>query len=89
MQEVILRDGVFLSERHTVQQMRRGAIWRPGVSERKTGSERESMVGVVARARERAKEILQTHQVAPLADDVSRQLDEIMHRARRELVNGG
>jgi trimethylamine--corrinoid protein Co-methyltransferase len=86
MREVIPRDGVFLGERHTVQQMRKGAIWVPGVSERPASSVDDERTGVVARARARAKEILQSHQVEPLPDDVSRQLDEIMERARRELV---
>ena len=86
MKEVILRDGVFLGERHTVQQMRKGAIWTPVVSERKTDSAGTGAVGVVARARERAKEILRTHQVEPLPDDVSEELDAIMARARRELI---
>ena len=86
MREVIPRDGVFLGERHTVKQMRKGAIWIPGISERTGESVGETGTGVVARARARAKEILQTHEVEPLSDDASRQLDEIMERARRELV---
>jgi trimethylamine--corrinoid protein Co-methyltransferase len=86
MRDVILRDGVFLAERHTVQQMRQGALWTPVVSERQSSSSDDPGAGVLARARARAKEILRTHQVEPLADDVSRQLDEIMARARRELV---
>jgi len=86
MKEVIPRDGVFLGERHTVQQMRKGAIWIPAVSERTGSSVDDTETGVVARARARAKEILQTHEVEPLSDDVSRQLDEIMERARSELV---
>jgi len=40
----------------------------------------------VERARTRVREILRTHQVPPLPDDVIRHLDEIMDRARRELV---
>jgi len=86
MREVIPRDGVFLGERHTVQQMRKGALWMPGVSDRMGTSGDDTRTGVVARARARAKEILRTHEVEPLSDDVSRQLDEIMERARRELV---
>lgn len=86
MRQVIPRDGVFLGERHTVQQMRKGALWVPGVSERTGSSGDDERTGVVARARVRAKEILQTHEVEPLSDDASRQLDEIMERARRELV---
>lgn len=84
---VVLRDGVFLGERHTVQHMRSGAIWTPVVSERKSGLDDETRVGVVARARARAKEILRTHRVEPLPDDVTRHLDEIMVRARHERVS--
>ncbi len=84
MREAIERDGVFLGERHTARQMRRGALWVPGISEAPgSGEER---LGVVTRARVRAQEILRTHQVEPLPDDVQRHLDEIMERARRELV---
>ncbi len=86
MREVIPSDGVFLGERHTVQQMRKGAVWIPGVSERVGSSLEDTGVGVVARARARAKEILQTHEVEPLPDEVLRQLNEIMEQARRELV---
>jgi trimethylamine--corrinoid protein Co-methyltransferase len=85
MQQVIPGDGVFLSELHTVEQMRQGALWLPGISEREGGSAGGGE-GVVARARARAKEILETHQVEPLPEDVSRHLDEIMARARQELV---
>lgn len=85
MRDVILGDGVFLGQRHTVRHARRGALWVPGVSERGVGEER---VGVVARARARARVILQSHHVEPWPEDVSRHLDEIMDRARRELVPG-
>lgn len=86
MREVIPRDGVFLAEMHTVQHTRKGAVWIPTVSERKRPSGDSQGMGVVDRARIRAREILQTHQVEPLPDDVSRHLDEIMERARRELI---
>lgn len=86
MQEVIPRDGIFLGEMHTVRQMRKGATWIPTVSSRNGSSSGDSEVGVVARARARAKEILHSHQVEPVPDDVGWQLDEIMERARRELV---
>ena len=78
MQEVIPRDGVFLAELHTVKQVRQGALWLPVLSAR--GGD------VITRARAKVQEVLQTHQVEPLPDDVSRHLDEIMARARRELV---
>lgn len=88
MNEVIPKDGVFLAELHTVRHMRGGALWLPGISERKSSPADEPGAGVLARARARAKEILRTHQVEPLPDDVSQHLDKIMAQARRELVKG-
>jgi trimethylamine--corrinoid protein Co-methyltransferase len=83
MREVIPGDGVFLGEMHTVQHMRQGALWIPRLSLRG-----ESGEGVVSRARARAREILASHQVEPLPEAASRHLDDIMARARRELVKG-
>jgi len=87
MKTVIPRDGVFLGEVHTVKQMRKGAIWTPRVSSRADATDDEAP-GVVERARERARDLLRTHHVEPLPDDISRHLDDIMARARRELVKG-
>lgn len=88
MKDVILGGDVFLGQLHTVQQMRKGAIWVPSVSEREIGTSEDPEFGLIARATRRAKEIMATHKVEPLPDDVSRQLDEIMEDARRELVAG-
>ena len=84
MKEVIPRDGVFLGEMHTVRQMRQGALWIPKLGTR--GESGGDVEGVVERARSRAREILRTHEVEPLPDDVDRHLDEIVARARRELA---
>jgi trimethylamine--corrinoid protein Co-methyltransferase len=86
MAEVIPRDGVFLAEMHTVKQMRKGALWIPGISVRAESGDAAGLEGVVVRARARAKEILSSHQVDPLPADASRHLDEILARARRELA---
>jgi trimethylamine--corrinoid protein Co-methyltransferase len=86
MAEVIPRDGVFLAEMHTVKQMRKGALWVPGISVRAESEGPQALEGLVARARARAKEILQGHEVEPLPGDASRYLDEIVARARRELA---
>jgi trimethylamine--corrinoid protein Co-methyltransferase len=83
MQEVIPRDGVFLGEMHTVRQMRRGALWMPKISARGEGAP-----DVITAARARAGEILNSHEVEPLPDDVNRHLDEILDRAHRELAGG-
>jgi trimethylamine---corrinoid protein Co-methyltransferase len=86
MKQVILRDGMFLGEEHTVDFMRRGELWMPGISERGADDE-GSNAGVNARSRARALELLDTHEVEPVSDDVDRELKEIMERARRELTD--
>ncbi len=86
MQEVIPRDGVFLAEMHTVTHMRQGALWIPELGTGREGAAEDAGNDVVARARARARDILRSHQVEPLPDDVGRHLDEIVTRARRELV---
>jgi trimethylamine--corrinoid protein Co-methyltransferase len=86
MQEVIPRDGIFLAEMHTVRHMRQGALWIPELGAGGEGAAEEAGSSVVDKARARAKEILRTHQVEPLPDEVNRHLDEIMTRARRDLV---
>ncbi len=86
MREAITSNSVFLAQEHTVQHLRDGTLWQPGVSDRSAGTEDDPALGVVARARERARELVQTHAVEPLPDDVSRHLAEIMEAARRELV---
>ena len=83
METVIPRDGVFLGEMHTVQEMRRGALWIPGLSGRGAAQDGDT---VVDRARARAREILGRHEVEPLPDDVNRHLDEILARARGALL---
>jgi trimethylamine--corrinoid protein Co-methyltransferase len=86
MREVIPRDGVFLADMHTVTHMRQGALWIPKLGVGREGAADKAGSDVVTRARARAKEILRSHQVEPLPEDVSRHLDEIVTRARRELV---
>ena len=83
MADVIPGDGVYLGERHTVRNMRRGALWIPGISVR---AATEPGDDVVSRARARAKELLASHKIEPLPEDVERHLQEIVDRARRELV---
>lgn len=86
MKDVILNGDVFLGQIHTVQQMRQGAIWVPGISEREIGTSEDPEFGVIARTRRRVKEIMATHHVEPLPDDVLREIDDILARAKRDLV---
>ncbi len=86
MQAAIPASSAFLAEVHTVAHLRDGTLWEPGVSERAAGTEDDPALGVVARARARARELLDTHTPEPLPDDTRRHLAEIMEAARRELV---
>jgi trimethylamine--corrinoid protein Co-methyltransferase len=85
MRDVVLGDGVFLAEGHTVRHMRQGALWMSDIGAQPAAAQ-PAGEDVVARARARASHILRTHQVPALPEDVSRHLDQIMDRARRELV---
>jgi trimethylamine--corrinoid protein Co-methyltransferase len=85
MAEVIPRDGVFLGEMHTVRHMRQGALWIPQLSARGPAAA-QAGDDVVARARARARDILHSHRVEPLPEDMGRHLEEILARARRDLV---
>jgi trimethylamine--corrinoid protein Co-methyltransferase len=85
MRETILGESMFLGQEHTVQHLRDGTLWQPGVSDRALGTEDDPARGVVVRACEKAREVVRDHVVEPLPDDVSRQLAEIMAEAEREL----
>ena len=85
MRDVVLGDGVFLAEEHTVRHMRQGALWMSDIGAQPAAAEPASD-DVVVRARARAAHILRTHEISPLPEDVSSHLDEVMDRARRDLV---
>jgi trimethylamine--corrinoid protein Co-methyltransferase len=85
MSRVISTDAIFLSEEHTVRHMRDGAIWTGSLPP--AGSLAGDNLGdIVTRARARTEEILSTHQVDPLPEDVTRHLDDIRERAHRALL---
>jgi trimethylamine--corrinoid protein Co-methyltransferase len=74
--------GHFLGRRST-RERRRGGVWQPQVFRRETF---EAYAGrtVVGDALARARDLLATHQVMPLADDVERCLAQVIagHRSR-------
>jgi trimethylamine--corrinoid protein Co-methyltransferase len=86
MRSAIPSGCAFLAEPHTVAHLRDGTLWDPGVSDRSAGTDEDTVLGVVTRARERALDLLQTHTIEPLADDVRRELAEIMRAAQDELA---
>jgi trimethylamine--corrinoid protein Co-methyltransferase len=85
MSRVISTDAMFLSEAHTVRHVRDGAIWT-GSLDPSSFRALDSADDIVTRARARTEEILNTHQVEPLPDDVIQHLEEIKGRARRGLL---
>lgn len=84
MKEVIPRDGIFLGEKHTVEQMRAGALWIP--AQWMAGETPAAAPDLVARARARARTLSQQHEVEPLPESVLAELDEIMAEARHQLL---
>jgi trimethylamine---corrinoid protein Co-methyltransferase len=64
--------GHFLSSRSTRERNRAGELWEPGVFRRGAAPPGERSAGLVAEAAERARELLHTHQVLPLDDEVQR-----------------
>ncbi|ATW26133.1 trimethylamine methyltransferase family protein [Candidatus Formimonas warabiya] len=85
--EVIENQGNFLEHKHTRKQLRAGELWVPGISQRQTfeqwavkGEKLEDI------ARQRAKELLATHQVLPLDDEVEKEFDRIIAAAKADLT---
>ena len=75
--------GSFLSSKHTFQNFRR-EIWVPYLTERRDWARwyRDGHKDIEQRARERAREILASHQPPCLAPDVQTEIDRIAHEAK-------
>jgi trimethylamine--corrinoid protein Co-methyltransferase len=70
--------GHYLARRSTRQLHRSGEVWRPAVFQRGTWEEHHR--SLVEDAVERAHELLRTHEVAPLPDEVRREVRRIIAR---------
>ena len=83
--------GDFMAEDHTVEFMRAGALVDLELAERDNRQvwEAGGRQTLESKARERGLEILRTHQVEPLPDDVLRELAAITARADREIAGVG
>ncbi len=74
----------FLDKVHTVQHMRAGEIWIPRLSDRTTRDEWEvEKKTALDLARDRAREILAYHQVAPLPQAVQEEISSILEEAEK------
>jgi trimethylamine--corrinoid protein Co-methyltransferase len=77
--------GVYLDQAHTVRQMRK-ALSVPSLSDRDSYEEwhKKGARDPVQAACERVREILATHHPPPLAEDVRREMDEIIETYSRQ-----
>jgi len=75
--------GSFLSSNHTLQNFRK-EIWVPHLMERRAWAqwEKDGKKDIEQRAREKAKEILASHQPERLAPEVEAQIDRIAREAK-------
>jgi trimethylamine--corrinoid protein Co-methyltransferase len=80
--------GEFLSADHTLDYVRSGELLTPELFSRGGRESWQAMGGlsVEERARAKARRILATHEVAPLADEVLRELDAVIARLESAAV---
>lgn len=85
--EAVMGEGSFLALDHTRKYMRAGEVWSPRLSDRRNYSDwdRDGRPTMQQHARARVTEILATHVVAPLSDDIEREIDEVIAEARADL----
>lgn len=76
----------FLHERHTIAHMREAS--RPDLIDRNTRGawEDKGSKDMTQLAREKARQIIQTHEPDPIPDDVKKAMREMVENARKELV---
>jgi len=78
--------GHFLGEKHTLQHFREG--WMPEITDMETFEiwESKGSKSIAQIAKEKTREILATHKVEPVSDDVEREISRILKRAESELL---
>jgi trimethylamine--corrinoid protein Co-methyltransferase len=74
--------GHFLAQRSTRERAKGGGLWKPEVF-RRQGFDAHHGSTLVQDALERAHELLATHEVKPLPDDVDAHIDEVIATQRR------
>jgi len=78
--------GHFLGEKHTLQHFREG--WVPEISDMDTFEiwQRKGSKAIAEVAKEKTKEILAIHKVAPLPEAVEREISQILKKAEAEFL---
>jgi len=78
--------GIYLGEKHTVEHFRERWMSRLSDISSYESWEKEGGKRIDEVARERVKEILATHEVTPLPEDVEKEIGRILKRAEAELL---
>jgi len=78
-------EGHYMGKKHTLDHFRQ--MWQPMVTDGQTYKtwKAAGAKGAVEHAREKAKEILKTHQPAPLAEDLKKELTGIVAEAEKKI----
>jgi trimethylamine--corrinoid protein Co-methyltransferase len=78
--------GIYLGEKHTVQHFRERWMSRLSDISRYETWEKQGSRSIDEVAREKVREILATHKVTPLPEDVEKEIGRILKRAEAELL---
>jgi trimethylamine:corrinoid methyltransferase-like protein len=76
--------GHFLARRSTRERSRGGELWRPRVWQRQS-YEQYADLTLLHEAAGVARELLATHEVPPLSEDVAREVDDVIARYARQV----
>jgi trimethylamine--corrinoid protein Co-methyltransferase len=74
--------GHFLARRSTRERSRGGELWRPRVWQRQSYEQYDDL-SLLEEAAGVARELLATHEVPPLREDVTREIDDVIRRYAR------
>ena len=79
----------FITHEHTLAHLRSGEYWRPTLSDNLGLDEwlAQGKPGALSRARDKARDILSSHQVDPLPLEIDTRLQATIAEAQRELVS--
>lgn len=86
--EIIENKDNFLGHKHTRKYLRSGELWKPTISQRQTFEQwaNDGSKKVEDLAKEKAKNLLATHQPAPLGDKIEKEFAKIIDGAKKELM---
>jgi trimethylamine--corrinoid protein Co-methyltransferase len=89
IREAVSQKVEFYMTMHTSEQLRKGALYEPGLAHRGYWEawEAEGKKGYARVAAERVKEILATHEAPPLPEEVVNEMEQIIEEAKRSFAS--